>query len=275
MKLLICLSDKRRCSSNFRIRPHKFRVVNQILRRHSPDFNYLPQLLQSVGPFVQYLTIESLSTAESLKLRAILSSCPNVRNLVIYPPSPVGRPSLNYLLPALQGMPHLTHLTAALLSVPYDKFLTLPFLNLTHLAILLPNGRSWEGEWKVLTHLPKLTHLSVEFFVQVDIILHLLLFCPLLKLLTVIPYHEMDPYELCGYRVDDNRFVQLVGLTYADRILDWERGANGGMDKWKFSELVIFARGSEYSSNSAGFRAERLDRKILLKAITNLDSEEP
>ena len=199
---------------------------------------------------MQYLTIQSLSTAESLKLRAILPSCPNVRNIVIYPSSPAGRPTLSSLLPALQGMLHLTHLTAALLGVPYDKFLTAPFSNLTHLAILLPNGRSWEGQWEVLTHLPKLTHICVECFVQTDIILNLLQFCPLLKLLTVMPYHDHpdgDPYYgLSGHRMDDNRFVWLVGLAYADRILDWESGINGSIDKWTFSELVIFARGSEF-----------------------------
>ena len=37
-----------------------------------------------------------------------------------------------------------------------------------------------------------------------------------------------------------------VGLIYTDRILDWESGINGSMDKWIFSELVIFARGSEF-----------------------------
>lgn len=228
--------------------PHTFRVVNQILRPHSPDL-LEPQLLQSVGRFVQYLTIENLSVIESLRLGTILSSsCPNVRNLVIYPPVPVGRPTLNYLLPVLQGMPHFTHLTAALLGVPYDKFFYPPFWNLTHLAILLSNSRSWEGQREALTHLPKLTHISVECFVQVDIILNLLLLCPLLKLLTIMPYYDHadgDLHELC--EVDDNRFVLLARLTYTDRILDWESGVNGGMDKWIFSELVVLARASEYS----------------------------
>ena len=31
-----------------------------------------------------------------------------------------------------------------------------------------------------------------------------------------------------------------------DAIFDWERGANGGVDMWRFAELVVFARESEY-----------------------------
>ena len=29
-----------------------------------------------------------------------------------------------------------------------------------------------------------------------------------------------------------------------DAIFDWERGANGGVDMWRFAELVVFARES-------------------------------
>jgi len=148
-------------------------------------------------------------------------------------------------------MPHLTRLSAAFQDVLYDEFLLAPFSNLTHLGILSFNGDSWEGHWEILTHLPKLTHLLITYNIHLAVASKLLLFCPLLKVMIVIatsPSYVKDGLEI----VDDNRFVLLKSLTSSSLVEDWEKGANGGVDRWFFCELiVVFARRSEYSFGSS------------------------
>ena len=172
--------------------------------------------------------------SDKKSLSTIVSSCPNVRNLAIHLPLFYEGIELNRLLPLLQGMPRLSRLTVAILSISYDEFLTQPFLNLTHL----------EEQWEVLTQLPKLTHINVGSAVRADHVLKLLL-SPLLIILIVVPYYHSHPDE--DLKTDDNRLVLLECHNDSARILDWERGTNGGMDTWTFSELVVLARGSEYS----------------------------
>ena len=194
---------------------------------------------------MQHLMIDGASDKESL--RTIVSSCPNVRNLAIHLPLFEGIEwELDYLLPALREMPHLTCLTMAFLSA---SFLAEPFLNrLTHLHVVVVLTPSFcVGKWEILTHLPKLTHLNVGCSMLVEHVLKLLL-SPLLKLLIVGAYAQVislyaDKDALSS--VDDNRLVLLRKGNCDDRVLDWEKGANGGMDSWVFAELFVLAQGSE------------------------------
>jgi len=187
--------------------------------------------------------IDKLSADEFLI--TILSSCPNVRNLAIYLPTSWGEDELDSLLPALKKMSRLTRLRAGLSCVCYTELRIQPFLNLTHLEILLSSGRSW-GNWEALTHLPKLTHISVECVIPVNDVLKLLKGCRRLILLIVVPLNGHSAQDLDAlYRVDDNRLVLLGRLNYVNSILDWEKGANGGVDTWVFAELVVLARDSE------------------------------
>lgn len=192
---------------------------------------------------MQHLMIDGCSDKKSLS--TIVSSCPNVRNLAIHLPLFYEGIELNRLLPLLQGMPRLSRLTVAILSISYDEFLTQPFLNLTHLEVMLGFTHSfWEEQCEVLTQLPKLTHINVGSAVRADHVLKLLLL-PLLIILIVVPYYHSRPDE--DLKTDDNLLVLLECHNDSARILDWERGTNGGMDTWTFSELVVLARGSEYS----------------------------
>ena len=75
----------------------------------------------------------------------------------------------------------------------------------------------------------------------------MLLFCPFLKLLVV---ESLVSYTNLGasYLVDDDRFVLTMAQNYTGHVLlDCERGANGGVDLWTFSERIVFARSSECS----------------------------
>ena len=191
--------------------------------------------------------VDGSSDKESL--RTIVSSCPNVSNLAVLLPlfEGVELEKFNYyLVPVLRGKPHLSRLTMRFLSTP---FLVEPFLNLTHLhLVLVPTPNICR--WGVLTDLPKLTHLNVGCPIFVEYVLKLLL-SPLLKLLIMRPYAGVsgfyDADEDALFTVDDNRLVLLKKGSYDDRMLDWERGANGGIDAWGLAKLVVIARGSECS----------------------------
>ena len=159
-------------------------------------------------------------------------------------------PVVKDLLPVLQELPQLTRLSGELKGISYDEFLACPVLNLTHLGILSFNGYSWEGHWEVLTHLPKLIHISLgwEFRVQCDVVSKLLLLCPFLKLLMMeLDYLYYRSTLDVLQEVDNIRLVLLETQCDITVILDWENGADGGVDAWYCSGLVVFARASECS----------------------------
>jgi len=158
----------------------------------------------------------------------------------------MGEVKLNSLLSVLQKMPRLTRLSMSLPRVFCADLLIRPCLNVTHLEILLPSAFEYWGNWDVLIQFPKLTHISTEGTIRVHDVLKLLQ-CPRLKLLIVVPPNSdrdrQDLDALC--RVEDNRLVLLEAKNHVDVIFDWEKGANGGVDTWMFSELVVLARDSE------------------------------
>jgi len=241
-----------------------FRVLNQIWPPRSIDIPRLPQLLQSAGHFVQHLIIDNSSACGSF--RNIISSCPNLCNLAIQLPLDWGEVELNNLLHVLQGLQRLTRLTLWPPCSSYIDKLLRPscFPKLTHLEILLPSKSPVSSEiWDVFAKFPKLTHVSVEGIIRSQDVLKLLedrSSFPLLELLVVVPsiprnpynYHaqpqswEVDVQELSHNKVKDKRLVVLAEVNFFDAVFDWKKGANGGVDMWRFAELVVFARESEY-----------------------------
>ena len=112
------------------------------------------------------------------------------------------------------------------MGLPYIFYAVLirPILNhdLTHLEILFPSAsnQSW-GKWDVLTQVPQLTYIS-------DLIQH-------------GKYYS----SLQCLGVEGNRLVLLEAENYVDVIFDWEKGAEGRVDTWMFSELVVLTHDSE------------------------------
>ena len=237
-----------------------FRVLNQIRPCRSTDIKHL---LHSAGHFVQHLMIGSDSSLSSFRLD-LSESCPNLYNLAIHLPWEWDEVKSNNLSHMLQGLQRLTRLTVWSPCLSYADILIRPcfFPNLTHLQLLLPTrGQdyySWEN-WDVFAQFPKLTHITMAatFQSREDVLklLHDRSSFPLLELLVVIPwipmYHhrqslEVEAEALSHNNVKDKRLVMLAQMVFIDAIVDWEKGANGGVDMWRFAELVVFARESEY-----------------------------
>jgi len=237
-----------------------FRVLNQIWPCHLTDS--IKHLLHSAGHFVQHLMIGSDSALDSFQ-NILSESCPNLYNLAIHLPSEWDEVKSNNLLHVLQGMQRLMRLSLGILCTSYADILICPsvFPNLTHLQLLLPSGdfdsTSWEN-WDVFAQFPMLTHVSVPAtFQSQEDFLKLLQDWSSLQLLVVIPWISplsLSASKFAGWRrrhfpnnnMKDNRLVMLAKLDFFPAILDWEKGANGGVDVWCFAELVVFARESEY-----------------------------
>jgi len=236
---------------NPRIAPLIYRVMDQ-LGPDSPNFVQSPEILQSLGPFVQQLIIYSCSEDD---LTVFLKACPNVHHLMIHLKiTASGTFSLNHMFLMLQGMTQLTRLTAALDSLwgfSHGKILPQAFLNISHLDVYASSIYPWKDQWEILTHLPKLTHLLiiVRYVLEVKVIVKLLKFCPVLKILAcMIPHylHVGDGGALD--KVDDNHLVLLDGKNYASmNISDWGRASKGCIGAMIVSEQVVFTCDSEYS----------------------------
>ena len=221
---------------------------------------------------MQHLIIDG--SLINVSLLAILFSCPNIIGLAIQ------RHYMGNLQVLLQEMSRLTRLAVGSCRVlAYDEPPIQPYLNLTHLSMhgskVVESGR----EWEFLAHLPKLTHICVDNAIQ-DHIPKVLLLCPLLKLFVVASFVSYINLEELGdvFLVDDNRLVLMVRQSYNDQVLDWERGANGGVDLWIFAERVVFARSSECLFGFLvliGFCIEILDREIFRETVTKVDPEGP
>ena len=168
-------------------------------------------------------------------LSGVLSSCPNIINLAI---------KSHFTNLALQELSHLTSLAVDSSYTLHDK---LPIQNLTHLTIHGSKADSSWRDWEFLAHLPKLTHINVDKAIQ-NHISKVLLLCPFLKLLVMefFDSYKNLMYGRACYPLDDDRLVFMVRQIYSDYVLDWERGANGGVDLWIFAERVVFARSSEW-----------------------------
>ena len=223
-----------------RIRPLIFRVFNQLTRPPCPDFKKDPQLLETIGHLAERLLI-GYNSIPGGYLETLLSFCPNIVDLAIW----VFR--IKSIFPVLDKLP-LRQLCANLDDFTYEDFLARPFfVNLTHLDMLTFMGETWDENFEALVHLPNLTHLYIECSITVDVIPQLLRHCRLLRILIINPesafqYLARKSAEELVAKINDHRLVFLEILFYSALVADWDKGANGGVDCWAFSELVSLAQ---------------------------------
>ena len=230
--------------SNFRIIPLVYRVMDQ-MGPESPNFVESPEILQSIGHFVQHLIINFCSEDH---LSTFLYACPNVHHLAIHLQiTAAGTFALDRLLLGPQGMTRLTRLTVALSPLGFSRRDCQTRLNITHLDLFVPNRYPWEGQWEILAHLPKLTHLLIilRFIFEDDVVAKLLQFCQHLKILACMISHDGNVGNYDVLDTDDDRLVLLDGK----KSRDWGRAPKWCVGAMFVSEHVVFARGSEYSFN--------------------------
>jgi hypothetical protein len=130
----------------------------------------------------------------------------------------------------------------------YEDFLARPFfVNLTHLEIFMFMGKTWDKKVEALVHLPNLTHLSIGFSIDDEVIPQLLRHCRLLRILILVPssprqYLERKGTEELLAEINDPRLVFLQLPPFPALVQDWVKGAHGGIDCWAFSELISLAK---------------------------------
>ncbi|TFK66744.1 hypothetical protein BDN72DRAFT_899573 [Pluteus cervinus] len=202
--------------------PHRYHIV--ILSdsdEGSYPIGFNEATYQRYGHHVRHLLIGVL------RLGVYLHLFPNVVNLAFW----VDYKPIH--LPSLLQLP-LTRLSAdpspALFQV---------FSKLTHLDIL---STASDDEISPVLYLPNLTHLCVlrsisqsflEMFLDKER-------CPELRVAIVWSFGSGSAvlYEHQSLEVDDNRVV----MVRCEPRHDWQIGARGGFDMWKFAEGVIASR---------------------------------
>ena len=222
-----------------RIRPLIFRVFNQMAKPPFPDLKNSPRLLETTGHLAERLLVGYNPTQHYLE--TLLSFCPNLVDLATW----VFR--IKSIFPILDKLP-LRRLSANFDDLTYEDFLARPFfVNLTHLEIFTFIGKTWDKKFEALVHLPNLTHLSIGFPVDDDVIPQLLRYCRLLRILIIAPPSPSQYLERRGTKkllaeINDHRLVLLQIPPFPALIQDWVKGAHGGIDCWAFSELVSLAQ---------------------------------
>ncbi|KAJ7183848.1 hypothetical protein C8R46DRAFT_1209986 [Mycena filopes] len=187
------------------------------------------------GSIVRHLFIQSEGNEEP-----ILSACPFVENLWVYPALDI--------LPHIEAMPlkrlHC-YLTTILDSDDQLDFTTPLFSRLTHLEIFDAerDGLPIQSYWK-LPLIRTLTHLA---FSEVDFLgffSDLLDECAALRVLALL---DSDPeyldLNIPEALVQDIRFV-AVDRVHTALLADWVIGAQTGIDWWSRAEELIAKRAS-------------------------------
>ncbi|TFK66737.1 hypothetical protein BDN72DRAFT_961523 [Pluteus cervinus] len=203
--------------------PHVFRVV-RLSKDHPTPIKLNESTYKRYGHHAHHLLIDSPNLEEYLHL------FPNVTDLVVWT-------KLNTAyLPSLVQLP-LTHLSVH----PDSRLLqVLTISNLTHLELTYTFDATYV---KSTPRLPKLTHLCVMSLVPQSA-LSLLLEegrCPRLRVVMIWTYEDCEPAlnEPESPIIADPR---IVGVKSNGGAGEWEVGARGGMDLWKFGDEVIASR---------------------------------
>ncbi|KDR67808.1 hypothetical protein GALMADRAFT_257659 [Galerina marginata CBS 339.88] len=227
------------------IRPILYRVFIQITTPPIPDLKVYPSLqLPDVGKFVQHLIIGDYDDL----VERILSSCPHIYDLAFW----VRSETLKQYMPIIQHLP-LTRLSSSFEDLTADDFLGPIFFNITHLDIVGLHDTSWD-RWEVLTKLPKLTHVAINFPPTLTIIRSLLRCCGHLHVLVLLLDAEdywvaKDPKEV--FEIQDDRLVLMVGGDHDEMADDWMSGADGLTDFWITAELFATARRCNFLLDSS------------------------
>ncbi|TFK64473.1 hypothetical protein BDN72DRAFT_846576 [Pluteus cervinus] len=203
--------------------PHRFHIVTlSDSDGESYPIEFNETTYQRYGHHVRHLFIQELRVAADLDL------FPNVVNLgfwIDYEPT---------------HLPFLLKLPLTRISADPSPELFQVFSNVTHLD-LLSLDISLDEITSVL-HLPKLTHVCVMCDISHSA-LNLFLEkerCPGLRVVVLWSIGVSSPVlgEHEGMKTDDKRIV-LVRCAPSE---DWQTGARGGLDMWKFAEQVIASR---------------------------------
>jgi len=246
-----CSIKQLKCS--LRIRPQLYRVLRKLKIRsetlrsenHEDDidaqyqyFHRSSARLQDVGKFVRHLMIGPFKEDH---VTDILKMCPEVEDLALW----TGSSDTRRNLPIIRLLP-LRSLSANISQFLPEDFQGPAFSNLTHLdVILFAQDDAW-GKWKVLTTLPKLTHLCLNSTVTLEVMQNLLSQCSHLRVLINLSLYG-TPQSSEGYlTIEDPRLV-LIDTYEVDLVpRDWEEGAYGRFDMWDFGERFVEARKRKY-----------------------------
>ncbi|KAJ7446002.1 hypothetical protein B0H11DRAFT_395049 [Mycena galericulata] len=195
---------------------------------------------QFFGDNVHCLLGDGVPAAE---LEEILSVCTGIRSLVLFGTSPSSLSAVLSLRPQKLGMD--------LYSLFGDTDLvdfSLPlFTTITHLDLFDIISELVEP-WSNLALLPALTHLALLAITPLDVKIQLLHNCPHVEVL-VSMHTRSESFEELAF-AEDVRFVSM-SLSNKQYKLDWNSGANGGMDFWvRADKFVAMKRRGEITPNS-------------------------
>ncbi|TFK66732.1 hypothetical protein BDN72DRAFT_131193 [Pluteus cervinus] len=204
--------------------PQRFHIVT-LSESGSFPITFNETTYQRYGHHVRHLFIRIWRLGEYLHL------FPNVVNLaywIEYTPTH---------LPSLLQLP-LTRLSTAPCPELFQVFSKLTHLDLTSETELHPSN----DEIASILYLPRLTHLCVLYDIPQS---GLEMFldkkrCPKLRVAIVWAFGGGSSvlYEHEDLEVDDDRVV----MVECEPLGDWQIGASGGLDMWKFAEGVIDSR---------------------------------
>ncbi|KDR67806.1 hypothetical protein GALMADRAFT_1062899 [Galerina marginata CBS 339.88] len=164
-----------------------------------------------------------------ITLAQFLNECPNLINLALWSHHPTKQ-----LLNSIEKM-SLQRLSTNLSSLDEQDFKGPAFSCITHLDITGLKG-DW-ARYKVLTHVPQLTHIAINEVVDMQAIHHLLQYCPKLQILLVVTYDipswNLDLEDIHLY---DPRLVLMEVQRFT--LAEWTNGTNGKEDLWEGPEVI-------------------------------------
>ncbi|TFK66739.1 hypothetical protein BDN72DRAFT_843828 [Pluteus cervinus] len=201
--------------------PQIYHLVIISSEKSSP-INFNEIVYKKYGHHVRHLFLEDDELGGCLHL------FPNVINLAFWVASD----------PADVHLPALLQLPLTCISTNPSPELFQLFANVTHLDFL--SGFDSESmDIKSVLYLPKLTHVCVVSESSLRLFLERER-CPQLKMGIVWGWGEADPKldERTLSDVDDSR----VMMIRCEPRGDWEIGAKGGVDMWRFAEGILASR---------------------------------
>ncbi|KAJ3503613.1 hypothetical protein NLJ89_g8353 [Agrocybe chaxingu] len=236
------------------VRPELYRIFTQVSDREMDTFPRPDANLDDVGRFAHHLIIGGSRTSD--EINRFLTSCPNVYNLAIW-----STEHIVDFLPQLRRLP-LRRLSANFRSLSDEQWLGPPFCNLEYIDVVRMRGHSWD-DWKILTTLPRLTHIAVNSIVEVQVIRNLLSECRHLKSLVLLAHTVnwgfAEAQELAGIR--DDRLVLLDTTPAGDNLMDWRLGARGKGDFWRYAAHISFARREDHLNDEGKLWYASLEEK--------------
>ncbi|TFK66889.1 hypothetical protein BDN72DRAFT_843666 [Pluteus cervinus] len=208
------------------------------IEQQSPKCNLL-EILTTQSHHIQHLLFRTGKGHTNLSILQLLPLCPNIIDLAIWADTVIG------------VIKYCQHLRPKRLSISFETLFSEPsgfnqpthpiFTDLTHLE-LVATCYKW-SDWKELSKLPRLTHLSLTYDSTrevVDGVLDTRDGCKLLKILVLVDGHATPKvWETeTHYEHSDPRVVALA----VEYISDWEEYAWGRRNSWLVAEGIVAER---------------------------------